>query len=68
MHRVEGIVKMREMNAEKETDVHEEREKERQNPKHDLGPWGPFPSRQAFSPYKRDQLQYPDRLAFTLLN
>lgn len=56
------------MNAEKETDAHKEREKERQNPKQDLGPCGPFPSRQAFSPYKRDQLQYPDRLAFTLLN
>lgn len=54
------------MNAEKETDVHEERE--RQNSKQDLGPCGPFPSREAFSPYKRDQLQYPDTLVFTLLN
>lgn len=41
--------------------------RERQNLKQDLGPCGPFPSRQAFSPYKRDQLQYPNTLYVTLL-
>lgn len=42
--------------------------RERQNLKQDLSPCKPFHPRQAFNPYKRDQLQYPDTLVFIVLN